>query len=364
MMNNIVTMGLISTLASLFFSCREQVSPLSEDYFKKSGAIYFIPGGNGFERGSRKTVADINSFSVIEGVYARDKDHIYFMGCPQQLVDVKTFQLKNKVPIDQQHVFKFEGFASATSHCSKNQLSVIEKADPETYITLYDELQFLSKDKSSYFYHNQRIAVDYATFEVLNKNFVRDKHQLYLATQKTIHPLNYAVDQVHYINREYLILEDKTLLYYEPYQGTGILETKLTSANQIKSLDEKSLIIDDLVIIRGKPFAYQQVDANSFKILGSSGGNSFWSRDKNHIYYNQQLLVEADPNTFEILKLAVAKDANHIFVGNKIFYGPDVKSFRRVNKSSANYDFEDDLGNKYWYRTNKGQVVLAPVNKK
>jgi len=44
-MNSILKMGIISALISLLFSCKEQVSPLSEDYYKKSGAIYFIPGG-------------------------------------------------------------------------------------------------------------------------------------------------------------------------------------------------------------------------------------------------------------------------------------------------------------------------------
>lgn len=83
-MKNILKMGIISALIGLLFSCKEQVSPLSEDYYKKSGAIYFIPGGNGFERGSRKMVTDLASFAVIKEVYARDKDNVYFMGCPQE----------------------------------------------------------------------------------------------------------------------------------------------------------------------------------------------------------------------------------------------------------------------------------------
>jgi hypothetical protein len=183
-MKNSLKMGIISALISLLFSCKEQVSPLSEDYYKKSGAIYFIPGGNGFERGSRKTVADVASFSVIKDVYARDKDHLYFMGCPQELVDVKTFQLKNKIPVDQQHVFTFEGFASATSACSKNQLTIIEGADPQTYTTLYHQLPALAKDKAHYFYRSQPLNVDYATFNVVNSNFVKDKNQLSVVTNK------------------------------------------------------------------------------------------------------------------------------------------------------------------------------------
>lgn len=363
-MKHIFKMGIISTCIGLFFSCKEQVSPLSEDYYKKSGTIYFIPGGNGFERGSRKIEADVKSFSVIGGVYARDKDSIYFMGCPQKLVDAKTFKLKQNIPVDQYHVFHFTGSPSATGECSKQQLAVLTDADPETYTTLYDKIPSLAKDNTHYFYNSLPIAVDYTTFKILNKNFVKDKNRLYAVTQQSILPLPYSTDQVDVLNEEYLLLDDKRLLYYEPYQGKGVLETTLPTADNIKLLDRKSIIIDQLVIIQGKRFAFADVDADSFKILEGIGGNSFWSGDKNHIYYNEQVFPAADPKTFEVLKRAVAKDARHIFVGNTIFEGPDVKSFKAVDKAKVSHDFEDALGHKYWYRTQKGGAELIPVEKK
>lgn len=363
-MNSILKMGIISALISLLFSCKEQVSPLSEDYYKKSGAIYFIPGGNGFERGSRKTVSDIASFSVIKDVYARDKDHLYFMGCPQQLVDVNTFQLRNRIPVDQQHVFRFEGFASATSDCSQNQLTIIEGADPTTYTTLYHQLPALAKDKAHYFYKYQPLHVDYATFSIVNSNFVKDKNQLYVVTDKAILPLHYKTDKIKALNATYILLDGKKLLYYEPYQRIGLLEIDIPSSNKIKFLNEKTVIIDQLLVIAGKKFGSPEVDAGSFELLEGSNGNARWSRDKNHVYFEQEIFAEADPKSFEVLKFAVAKDAKHIFIGNKIFNGPDVKSFKRVDKSRVNYDFEDDLGNRYWYQTNKGQVILVPVTKK
>ncbi|OOG16878.1 hypothetical protein BWD42_18870 [Sphingobacterium sp. CZ-UAM] len=357
-------MGMISACIGLFFSCKKQMSPLSEDYYKKGETVYFIPGGNDFERGSRKMDVDISSFSVIKTVYARDKNTIYFMGCPQQLVDAKTFKLKENIPVDQHHVFHFTGFPSATGACSKQQLTIVKGADPETYNTLYDQLQSLSKDKTHYFYQSSPIDVDYETFEILNENFVKDKNRLYVVTQKGINPLQYTTDQVKVVNSEYLILDGKKLLYYEPYQGIGVLETALPTANNIRLLDRKSIIIDQLVIIGGKRFPFADVDAESFKILEGIGGNSFWSGDKNHIYYNEQLLSEADPKTFEVLKRAVAKDAKHIFVGDKIFRDADVKSFRVVDKSETSHDFEDDLGHKYWYRPKAGGAELIPVEKK
>ncbi|WP_293956309.1 MULTISPECIES: hypothetical protein [unclassified Sphingobacterium] len=95
-MKNILKMGIISALIGLLSSCKEQVSPLSEDYYKKSGAIYFIPGGNGFERGSRKMVVDLASLAVIKEVYAPDKDRIYFMGCPQISATPSRYHLSNQ----------------------------------------------------------------------------------------------------------------------------------------------------------------------------------------------------------------------------------------------------------------------------
>ncbi len=363
-MKYIFKMGIISTCIGLFFSCKEQVSPLSEDYYKKNGAIYFIPGGNGFERGSRKTEADVNSFSVIKDVYARDKNTIYFMGCPQQFVDANTFKIEKDIPVDQYHVFHFTGFPSATGECSKQQLTVVTGADPETYTTLYDKIPALSKDKTQYFYKSLPIDVDYATFRILNENFVKDKNRLYVVTQKGVLPLNYTTDKTDVLNNEYIILDGKKLLYYEPYQGIGVLETALPTVNNIRLLNRKSIVIDHLVIIQGKRFPFADVDAESFKILEGSSNVHFWASDKNHVYYNQQPVPNADLHTFKVLHYAVAKDAGHIFVGDKIFDGPDVKSFRNVDKSKVNYDFEDNLGNKYWYRPKAGGAELIPVEKK
>lgn len=363
-MTCIFKMGIISTCIGLFFSCKEQVSPLSEDYYKKNGTIYFIPGGNGFERGSRKMEADVNSFSVIKGVYARDKDKIYFMGCPQQFVDAKTFRLKGKIPVDQFQVFHFTGFPSATGDCRKQQLSVLRGADPETYSTLYDKIPSLSKDKAQYFYKSSPIDVDYVTFKILNEHFVKDKNRLYVVTQKSINPLNYTTDKIDVLNNEYIILDGKKLLYYQPYHGIGVLETTLPSTNNIKLLDRKTVIIDQLVLIEGKKFEFTDVDADSFKILEGSSHVHFWASDKNHIYHNQLPVANVDLNTFTVLHYAVAKDAKHIFIGDKIFEGPDVQSFRKVDKAKSSHDFEDDLGNKYWYRPKEGGAELIPIKKK
>lgn len=362
-MNRIIYMLLINTLLTTLFSCKKQISPLSDNYYKKGGSIYFIPGGNGFERGSRKIIADLASFTVIGGDYARDKDQVYFMGCPQQSVDVKTFRMKKNIPVDQHHVFYFTGVASSTSPCNKSQLSIVEQADPETYNTAYDELPFLAKDVTSYYYKNRSIQVDRSTFTVLNKKFAKDKNQLYAVTQESIVPLGYTAHQVEVINQEYLLLDRKQLLYDQLEQGIGVLTVSLPSVNQIKLLDAKTVVIDQLVIIEGKIFEDSRVDAKSFELGERSGVYTFWSRDKDYIYYNQQLVPEADPKTFKVLKLAVAKDAKHVFVGKEIFKGPEVKSFRKVDKSPKNYDFEDDRGNRYRYEVNKGQAVLISVTK-
>ena len=89
-----------------------------------------------------------------------------------------------------------------------------------------------------------------------------------------------------------------------------------------------------------------------------------YAKDKNHIYYNEQVFPAADPKTFEVLKRAVAKDARHIFVGNTIFEGPDVKSFKAVDKAKVSHDFEDALGHKYWYRTKQDGAELIPADRK
>lgn len=47
-MKNSLKMGLISALIGLLFSCKEQVSPLSEAYYKKERCNLFYTGRQWF----------------------------------------------------------------------------------------------------------------------------------------------------------------------------------------------------------------------------------------------------------------------------------------------------------------------------
>ncbi len=71
-----------------------------------------------------------------------------------------------------------------------------------------------------------------------------------------------------------------------------------------------------------------------------------YGKDKNHVYWCNLVVVQADPATFTILSSEYAKDASHVFlVGGSIIAGADAATFAPVRYSSP--DAKDSLQTGY-----------------
>ncbi len=344
-------------------ACKQQVSTLSDHYYSKGDKLYFIPGGNAFERGSRAMDADIASFAVIEGLYARDTSNIFYQGCPQPMVDLATFRLKNKVPMDKNHVYYSNNLVGVSATCAKQQLTVIPEADPESYEKIDESEGYWAKDKAHYFYLNVPVEVDYQTFSIRSPYFAEDSARAYVIASKSLLPLTYRFAKATLLTEHYLLLDRNRLLYYERDRQIGLREMEIFPAKDVEVLHPSTLRVDAQIIYKGRPFGAANVDYKTFEVLEKSSPLHFWAKDAVHVFHNEMQLPDADPSTFEVLHYAVAKDAQHVYVGDSILNDVDAPSFQKAPKTEGlNYDFIDKNGNKYRYRVldKKPSLIKLP----
>ncbi|UIR55005.1 DKNYY domain-containing protein [Sphingobacterium sp. SRCM116780] len=344
---------LLFSLLGIFLSCGEQVDPLSQNYYLKSGEICYTPGGNWFERGSVKTDADKNTFQVLSEDVGKDKSHIYYKGYKQPQVDYHSFSIAHGIFKDKNHVYHDNSYDIAYNSPHSHEWSIIPLADPQTYVKLTKPYYEFAKDKNRYFYNNEPLEVDYQSFKIINKRFSKDKNSVYIHDGNTCTPTKFTATTVDSLTDSYILLDNKTLLYYQ----NSLFDQHFDIIKNIRVLDNTVVCINDAVIVDGQPFRTKDADATSFEILFLSS-TFFIAKDKNQVYYQEEIIKDADPATYQHMHLSIGKDKNHVYNGTEIIQVPDVATFRRTSKSDKNYDFEDNKGNKFDYIFRDGKVKL------
>jgi len=71
----------------------------------------------------------------------------------------------------------------------------------------------------------------------------------------------------------------------------------------------------------------ENADLNTFEILQSP-----YARDKEHIYYKEELLQSTDPDTFTILGDRFSKDKNHVYCESKLIQDADPDTFASLSQ--------------------------------
>lgn len=122
-------------------------------------------------------LADLESFKIINDLYAKDKDYIFYKGKKIYGADVTSFEL-----------FK-DGYGNL--RFGKDNFSVyyegkkIEDADPKTIQSVGQNNNLYLKDKKAvYIYGYKIIDADPQSFEVLDCAFSRDKNAVYKYQEK------------------------------------------------------------------------------------------------------------------------------------------------------------------------------------
>ncbi len=309
---------------------------ISDSYFiSRSGTISYSFQGNWFEIGVTKCDADKNSFKVLSRYFAKDNEHVFYCGITQKDIDSKSFYVDNNVGKDKNYAYKNADF---------DNLEPIVGVDAATFRYLdIDTINYTwSKDKNNYYFKYHRVNVDYSSFRFLNKYFCRDRDSLYADIYGwefiSVKP---NPDNIIVINNNYV--RDDTTLYYVTTTGhLQLLKTHFNKFGKIKALNPEILRVNDKINCYGKYFKSQMVDAETFEL---SDQDFSYSRDKNNVYYDQEIVKDASPETYKELSFGYGKDEKNVFYKTIIIEGADPKSFREDH-----FQWKDD---KHVYKDGK-----------
>lgn len=330
-------------ILSLFTSCRNIGTLVdkqkSSSYFMDpKGHIVYCQNGNWFSLGVLQMEADAKSFKVLSEDIAKDKDAVYFRHMTQKLVDKNSFYVENQIPKDRFHVYYIDQVLG---------FKIIKGADPKTYERI-DAHTNWARDKDHYFYSNDMLHVDRKTFAFVNDYFVEDKDSIYVSPNigdfKAVLP---NPGHVESINTYYIRIGNT--IYYPPFQqGSAVVTRSFDTIHTIRVLDQNSICVNNTTILfQGKNFKYNDVDAPSFALFPTDEKNeiyagNLYSKDKNNVYYNQELIPDADVKTFVLIGSEFGKDIKNAYYRKQLLQGVDASSF----KKDGQY-FKDKLGNKF-----------------
>lgn len=94
--------------------------------------------------------------------------------------------------------------------------------------------------------------------------------------------------------------------------------------NGFKKVDNKIYFEDSLM---------KDIDPKSFEVIDWE-----WEKDKNHYYYQGKCIEEIDKETFIILDYHYSKDKNNVYYEDKIIKGADATTFKHIEGTQDGRD--------------------------
>lgn len=307
---------------------------------------------------SRRIDADPASFEKLKYDYGRDKLHAFYEGNIIGEADGSTFHVLDEwYAVDKSHVFRAG--------------KLVEHAAPSSFKV---HSYYLAEDSSDFFWKGRKLNVhDKSSFKLLGKadswrtSWAKDRNNgyylngsvIYGIDYDTFHPVevrknglsNYAADKyrVFYIDKEvpgadpatfeeidFAIGKDKNRIYHKanPTQVTDY--TKLSPIGRLMYSDDKNIYDNNLNII-------PDADISTFKNVSDN-----WYKDKNHVWWSNKLLENANPKTFHPISVTYnsggvysdfnyGKDEKNVFYQDSIIIGADPLTFEKR-------EFPDRLG--------------------
>ena len=262
------------------------------------------------------TNADVKSFKVIDGIYAKDKYAVYRYG------------------------------------------NYIIGADPQTFIPLNHGF---SKDKNNIYRYNWIVGgIDKNTFKVLNQDENEDKYGIYFSDKNGIYFIKV------WERNPYSKLEDIDIKTFEVLKNGYAKDKNNIYYNSfiIEEADMNSFEILSSDFSKDKNYFYfdggkiKNIDVKTVKFFEKSFDSKYYLKDKNGVYiidtvsekYKITKLKSADIETFEILKEGYTKDKNSLY-----FY--DYKL--NVNPKTVEiFKMENDYINIYYLKDKNGIYVI------
>lgn len=305
-------------------------------YGKSAGDIYYSPMGNWFALGCTKMDADKTSFRPVSYDFGKDKDFVYYKDTILPSADPATFVVEDSVIKDHKNVY-----------AEKNsKVIIVEKADPSSFKYIREQNPYSAtwgKDDGHYFLYNEAVDVDYESFRLLKNGMVADKNFVYKigytedessiwSHRPILEKADVVSGEIQEINSIYMVMNHCVYCNNDEF-----IKISFDLISHIRTVDEECVIINETLLAEGRKFPYEAVDVSTYKRFLDSKP-IIYSKDKNHIYCQGQVVTGADLETFEPLGGGYAKDQNQVYYFDSVVDGASPDTF---NLDKKTYQFMD-----------------------
>ena len=308
---------------------------------------------------------DAPTFKRINQAYATDVNHVYYWNEILEGADPVSFRALSEgyaadYAADKQHVW-YNG-------------DIIEGADPATFVAPEDKnASYLAHDAHDYYWQDQPLHVaDMGSFKIIDDGWAVDSRNVYylgidaqigenvvpVGDYHTFRVLNdcYAADDkcVYYKNRLVEGADPKTFAvlkgehHYGKDRNRFYCEARGSSIRDLDALKHKNkgdglhnaFHTDGTTVYN--PALLPMPDGTDFATIHRVERYRDWFADKQRVYYENRLLLGANPQTFKIFQLYEVfekdvsnnnKDFHYSYDGNRVYYcdslmlGVDIPSF-------------------------------------
>lgn len=197
-----ILIGILTIIT--FLSCQKLIDKSNSNHYyynwNKSKIIYHDHRTWNY---SCEVNCDLESFKVIKGLWAKDKNFIFYDGKARPNIDLATFYFDEKgLPKDKENVFTIDRDGSSDS------LLVWRGANPKTFelISIKDPYKqnLWGKDDKNYFWMLHPIDCDYTSFEIMDLSYSKDKNNVYYESKVVTDadPNTFIFDSLKHVYRD------------------------------------------------------------------------------------------------------------------------------------------------------------------
>ena len=286
---------------------------INQLYSKDKNNIYYS---------DRKIIGvDLPTFQRIdENIYSKDKNNIYFRGKKISGADKDTFEKIDKY-----------NYSKDKNNIYYNDKK-IEGVDKNTFELTYDfgsvVNEYYSKDKNNVYYENKKLkGIDVKTFKKISRlvdNFlIEDKNGFYIVEEDgSVAPIDSKEVDIENLSQ----LAIKTNLYHDKDSMYFVKNHKLVKIKDAPKVDPYNLsTYNDKYINKYDIVYYLDTDEGAFKKLEKAESHEFraygdteYAKGKKNVYFKGKVLAGADYASFD-MKYNHEKNVYEIKDKNKVY---------------------------------------------
>lgn len=323
------------------------ISGSARRYLKDKNGIYNIDGDSD-NLVLEKLPYDPQTYEVINQLYSKDKNNIYYSNRKIIGADLPTFQIgsdgfskdKNNIYLEGKKILGVDRDTVKIIELpyikDKNNVyygnKKIEGADKNTFELIYDfgsvVNRYYSKDKNNIYYENKKLkGIDVKTFKKISRlvdNFlIEDKNGFYIVEKDgSIAPIDSKEVDIENLSQ----LAIKTNLYHDKDSMYFVKNHKLVKIKDAPKVDPYNLsTYNDKYINKYNVVYYLDTDEGAFKKLEkaeshqfSAYGDTEYAKGRKNVYFKGKILTDADYESFG-MKYNHEKDVYEIRDKNKVY---------------------------------------------